>query len=194
MEYNIYIVGLGGQGVLTIGELIADSTQKSGAHVNYFPTKGMSQRGGFVNAQLRIGDDLGPALPPEGAQLVIAFERSEALKGIRYCNPETDFVLFDDCWMTSQVIVGKAAYPDEELVLSEIRKSCRSFLRISPDALPEYDGVRGRSNVFVMGVLMQKTGLRDILDASAVEACVKAMKNPAFNMKVFAAGKALFAE
>lgn len=187
--YNVYIVGLGGQGVLTVGELIAEAAQRDGLSVNYFPTKGMSQRGGFVNAQIRIGSAAGPALPPRGADLVVAFERSEALKAIRYCNPESSrFVLFDDCWKTSQVITGKLSYPEEELVLREIKDNCRSLLRIPVDSLPVIDGTRGHSNVFMMGVLMRNTDLRRVISPESVEACIASMKNAAFNRRVYQAG------
>ena len=53
--YDIYLVGVGGQGVLTIGEIIAETAFRAGLPVNFYPTKGMAQRGGFVKAQLRIG-------------------------------------------------------------------------------------------------------------------------------------------
>lgn len=188
LPYNVYIVGLGGQGVLTVGELMAEAAQRDGLPVNYFPTKGMSQRGGFVNAQIRIGRDLGPALPPRGAQLVVSFERSEALKGIRYCNPDTYFVLFDDCWNTTQVVTGKLHYPDEEMVLSEIRSNCRRLIRVPADSLPVIDGTAGRSNVFMMGVLMRHTDLGEIIRPESVEACIQSMKNAAFNRKVYQAG------
>ena len=77
--YDIYIVGLGGQGILTIGELLAHAALQKGWPVNFYPTKGMSQRGGFTQGQLRIGrEQVGAALPPQGADLIISMERSEA--------------------------------------------------------------------------------------------------------------------
>ena len=51
--YDIYLVGVGGQGVLTIGEIITETAFRAGLPVNFYPTKGMAQRGGFVKAQLR---------------------------------------------------------------------------------------------------------------------------------------------
>ena len=46
--YDIYLVGVGGQGVLTIADLITRTAFRKGIPVNYYPTKGMAQRGGFV--------------------------------------------------------------------------------------------------------------------------------------------------
>ena len=42
--YDIYIVGVGGQGVLTIADIITLTAAKNGVDVNYYPTKGMAQR------------------------------------------------------------------------------------------------------------------------------------------------------
>ncbi|MDD2569449.1 MAG: 2-oxoacid:acceptor oxidoreductase family protein, partial [Clostridia bacterium] len=59
--YDIYIVGVGGQGVLTIGDLISEAAVKANIPISFFPTKGMSQRGGLVKAQLRLcSGDVGP--------------------------------------------------------------------------------------------------------------------------------------
>ncbi len=53
--FDIYLVGVGGQGVLTIGEIITETAFRAGLPVSFYPTKGMAQRGGFVKAQCRIG-------------------------------------------------------------------------------------------------------------------------------------------
>ena len=73
--FDIYFVGVGGQGVLTIGEIIAEAAFRKNIPVNFYPTKGMAQRGGFVKAQLRLGrTTVGPSIPEKGADLVIATE------------------------------------------------------------------------------------------------------------------------
>ena len=53
--YDIYLVGVGGQGVLTIGNLITEAAAHQSIPVSFYPTKGMAQRGGAVKAQLRLG-------------------------------------------------------------------------------------------------------------------------------------------
>ena len=60
MNYDIYMVGVGGQGVLTIGHLIMDAALHLQIPSSFYPTKGMAQRGGFVKAQLRLGQKAGP--------------------------------------------------------------------------------------------------------------------------------------
>ncbi|MEG2213127.1 MAG: 2-oxoacid:acceptor oxidoreductase family protein, partial [Clostridiales bacterium] len=120
--YDVYIVGLGGQGILTIGDLLAHAALRKGITVNFYPTKGMSQRGGFVQGQLRFGrENVGASLPPKGADLVVAMERAESLKAVKYAKKGGDFLLFDDTWATTAVLMGKQSYPSLEEVVKEIK-------------------------------------------------------------------------
>lgn len=62
MNYDILIVGVGGQGVLTICELITEAATHAGIPANFYPTKGMAQRGGFVKAQVPAGQSVQTSL------------------------------------------------------------------------------------------------------------------------------------
>ncbi|HEX9012600.1 MAG TPA: 2-oxoacid:acceptor oxidoreductase family protein, partial [Anaerolineaceae bacterium] len=113
MNLDIYLVGVGGQGILTIGELVAAAAEARGMPVNFFPSRGMAQRGGFVKAQLRLGRErVGPHIPERGADLAVAMELSEALKAIPFVKPGGDFILVGDIWSPAEVTLGKAPYPD----------------------------------------------------------------------------------
>jgi len=105
--YDIYLVGVGGQGVLTIGDIIAETALRNMIPVSFYPTKGMAQRGGFVKAQVRLGrQTVGPNIPEKGADLVIAMEVSEALKAVRFVKPGGDFLLFGHVWAPTAVMLG----------------------------------------------------------------------------------------
>ena len=76
--------------------------------VNFYPTKGMAQRGGSVKVQVRLGRAVvGPDIPEHHADLAIAMERSEALKAIRYIKPGADFLLYGHVWEPTKVMLGK---------------------------------------------------------------------------------------
>lgn len=167
--YDIYIVGLGGQGVLTIGEIIADAAFNKGIPVNFYPTKGMSQRGGFVKAQLRLGrTEIGPSIPPKGADLVISMERSESLKAIRYVKPGADFLLYGLVWAPTAVMLGKAPYPTLEEVWEEIEKACGKVVYLDPKKLPKLNGKQAWENFYVLGAAIAQTGLKSIFQAEDV--------------------------
>lgn len=190
-SYNIYMVGLGGQGVLTIGDLISDAAIKKGYDVNFYPTKGMSQRGGFVQGQIRIGcPEVGPNIPPKGADLVIAMERSEALKAVRFIKPNGDFVLYGLVWAPTAVMLGKADYPSLAEVKGELESTGANVLILDPELLPEYNGLKVRENLFVLGAAVARSGLKDILRVEDIAQGIKETwpKGAEENLFAFACG------
>jgi indolepyruvate ferredoxin oxidoreductase beta subunit len=167
--YDIYLVGVGGQGVLTIGEIITETAFRAGLPVNFYPTKGMAQRGGFVKAQLRLGRSApGPAIPEGGADLVIATEVSEALKAVKFVKQGGDFVLFAYVWAPAAVMLGKASYPELQAVLDQVRSAGARPIVIDPDQLPLFEGQPVPDNVYTLGVAATQTKLGEIISPQAM--------------------------
>ena len=103
--FDIYIVGVGGQGVLTIADIITLTATRENVDINYYPTKGMAQRGGFVKAQLRIGrapDTFSPSISQRSADLVVSMELCETLRAIRYAKPGAEYVVLGEKWLTNK--------------------------------------------------------------------------------------------
>ncbi len=167
--YDIYFVGVGGQGVLTIGELVAETAHRVGVPVNFYPTKGMAQRGGFVKAQLRLGrETVGASIPERGADLVIAMEVSEALKAVRFIKPGGDFLLFGHVWSPTAVLLGRADYPALDQVRERVQDAGCKMHYLAPESLPMYEGAPVPPNVFVLGAALGHTGLGGVLDPAEV--------------------------
>jgi len=174
MNYDIYLVGVGGQGVLTVGDLITEAAVKQDIPASYYPTKGMAQRGGFVKVQLRLGREaVGPNIPEKGADLVIAMELSEALKAIRYVKPGGDFVLFGHVWAPTAVMLGKADYPTLEQVLEQVEQAGGKLHYLDPEKLPLYNGAPVAANVYVLGAAAGRTGLGKVLDPAGLARTVQ---------------------
>ena len=194
MSFDIELVGVGGQGILTIGSLIAEAAEEKGLAVNFFPSKGMAQRGGFVKAQLRLGSSVGgPNIPPAGADLAVAMERSEALKAVRYMKPGADFVLYADVWAPTAVALGKAAYPELEQVEAAILSAGGRLHTLLPIQVPEQESGGGQANLFILGYLLTHTALANLLDAAQVERLIlyKWVKHAQANSRAYQAGRSL---
>jgi len=74
MENNIYIIGVGGQGAIRLGQIIANYTLRKGEKIKFFKEVGMAQRGGPVHCELRIGDVFGSRIPPYSSDAVVVME------------------------------------------------------------------------------------------------------------------------
>ncbi len=187
--YDIYIVGVGGQGVLTIADIITLTAAKKDISVNYYPTKGMAQRGGFVKAQLRLGREIGsfgPSIPQGGADLVISMELSETLKAIRYAKKGADFVVLGNHFNPTAVMLGKAPYPTEETVIGEIKKYNGSVKFLKPEEVPEF----ARDNHYTLGAIYANTDLKKLFSQEEIETTISErwQKVAESNLKTFRAG------
>ncbi len=75
---NIVVAGLGGQGVLTATDIIADVALRAGYDVKKSEIKGMSQRGGSVACDVRFGAEiLSPMVPSGEADFLLALEAAQ---------------------------------------------------------------------------------------------------------------------
>ena len=52
--YDVIIAGFGGQGIMMIGNLLANAAMKEGYHVTYLPVYGVEMRGGTANCTVVI--------------------------------------------------------------------------------------------------------------------------------------------
>jgi indolepyruvate ferredoxin oxidoreductase, beta subunit len=75
---NIVVAGLGGQGVLTASDLLADAVLRAGYDVKKSEIKGMSQRGGSVTSDVRFGEAVfSPMVPPGEADFLVVLEPTQ---------------------------------------------------------------------------------------------------------------------
>ena len=174
LGYDVYLVGVGGQGVLTIGEILAETAHRKGLPVNFYPTKGMAQRGGFVKAQLRLGrETAGASISEASADLAVSMELSEALKAIRFVKPGGELLLFAHIWAPLAVMLGKADYPSLDQIQEQVEKAEATLHHLSPESLPVHAGTSVPANVFVLGAALGRTRLGDVLDPADVREVIR---------------------
>ncbi len=173
MSCDIVVVGIGGQGVVTIGDLLLRSAFETDLPASFCPTKGMAQRGGFVKVELRLGRErAGPRIGDGAADLVVSLERSESLRALRYVQAGGSFLLFDDVWEPTHVMLGVDPYPSRRQVVAEIVQVAETAIVLDPAQRPEADGHPVAANVYVLGAMLAVPALSRILDAAAVERVV----------------------
>ena len=151
--FDIYIVGVGGQGVLTIADIITLTATRENVDINYYPTKGMAQRGGSVVTFVRYGENVAEPIVEEGqADILIAFERLEALRYAHFLKPGGTIIVNDTRIDPMPVVIGAAEYP--EGILETLRKSYR-VLSIDASAEAMKLGNIRVFNTIILGVAAQ---------------------------------------
>ena len=150
-QTNIIITGVGGQGIITAGLVIGNAITTSGLKAVMSEIHGMSQRGGGVIVELRIGDVHGPIIPRGAADLIIGFEALETLRVLNRGSAGTTVIMNDQRITPVSVSVGDAEYPDIQLAISKLRAGGGKLYLIDGRRLAAQAGNRLSSNVVLVG-------------------------------------------
>jgi indolepyruvate ferredoxin oxidoreductase beta subunit len=117
MKSDIILAGVGGQGVLTVAQLLAEAALAEGFQVLQGELHGMSQRGGAVQAQLRIADH--PIESPQvlvgAADLLVGVEPVETLRNLQWLAPGGAIV------SATRPVPNVSDYPPLDDVLGALR-------------------------------------------------------------------------
>ena len=122
--FNIYVTGVGGQGIGLISEVILRAADHGGHPVKSVDTHGLAQRGGIVVSQIRIGENVFSPLVPAGqADLVISLERHEALRAAgTVLKDKGCLIYYNTVWQPLSVRLNETA----EVAESDVQDLCRA--------------------------------------------------------------------
>lgn len=85
---NIVVAGIGGQGVITCSDILADAAFRSGYDVKKAEIHGMSQRGGSVSTDVRFGREvLSPTVPAGEADFLVVAEPTQVENNLPVLKP-----------------------------------------------------------------------------------------------------------
>ncbi|OGR77342.1 MAG: hypothetical protein A2X32_04025 [Elusimicrobia bacterium GWC2_64_44] len=189
MAYNIYLCGVGGQGIGILAATLAQAAAKAGLEVRACDTHGLAQRGGVVSSHIRLGADaLTPLVPEGGADLVLALERLEALRGAaQFLKKGGKVVYYDTAYQPVSVRRGQAQYPSEEEVARQVAalggEAAAVRLAEIQDPRMQNSALLGR-----LAALKAVPGL----EAAVIEETLKEILPPAAleeNLRIFRAAK-----
>ena len=123
---NIMIVGVGGQGTLLTSRILGGITLKAGYDVKLSEVHGMAQRGGSVVTFVRYGDKVTEPIVEEGqADVLIAFERLEALRYAHFLKKDGVIIVNDQRIDPMTVVTGAAEYPEE--IIQKLSKDYKVY-------------------------------------------------------------------
>ena len=119
------LVGVGGQGAILTAKVFVNGLMKAGYDVKMSEVHGMSQRGGSVSTQVHWGDKVySPVIGDGAADLMVAFEKMEAVRYARFLKPDGVAVINDYAMPSSTVAAGLEVYPEGCLEAMEASFKC----------------------------------------------------------------------
>jgi len=160
MTKSILLVGVGGQGTILASKLLTTGLMEAGYDVKMSEIHGMSQRGGSVSSQVRYGEKVeSPVIEIGGADILVSFEKMEALRYLNYLKPDGKVVVNDFEIGSMPILSGKADYPKNAV---EILQSKVKTTVINGAGEAERLGNPKVMNIILLGAIIKAMGLEEI--------------------------------
>ncbi len=160
MTKSILLVGVGGQGTILASKLLTIGLMEAGYDVKMSEIHGMSQRGGSVSSQVRYGDKVeSPVIEIGGADILVSFEKMEAVRWLKYLKPEGKAVVNDFEIESMPILNGKADYP--EGIIEHLKEKANATI-VDAVSKAEELGNAKVMNVILLGTLVKSMGLDEI--------------------------------
>ena len=174
MIHNILIVGVGGQGTLLASRVLGSYAVLKDYDCKLSEVHGMSQRGGSVVTHVRMGDEKisSPIVREGGADIIIAFEKLEAMRWRHYLKDGGLIVVNDQEIMPMPVITGARKYPHG--VIDDMKKEGKRVLVVDAFDLAKEVGNTKAVNTVMIGALARNLHLEYDIFMKALEETVPA--------------------
>lgn len=154
---NVIIAGVGGQGTLFASRVMAQAALEAGFSVRVAETYGVTQRGGPVYSQVRIGMDLyGPLIPKASSSLILGLEPIETLRrAVDYLAPGASVAINSRPNVPLESTLGLQPSPSFESIRRELLNlGAGVILAVDARAMAEQAGGAASMNVFMLGTLL----------------------------------------
>lgn len=182
---TVLLVGVGGQGTILAGDILAKTALAAGLDVKISEIHGMSQRGGSVSTVVRFGDAVSTMVADRGcADVIVAFEAVEAVRARQYLKHGGTLFVNDEQIVPVTVAIGAASMPDD----LEARLDDMNAVRVAAGAIAREEGSPKSTNVVLMGALSTALPFDEALWRDVIAQRVPP-KTVDANLAAFAAGR-----
>ena len=154
------LVGVGGQGTILTSKVLVQGLMDAGYDVKMSEIHGMSQRGGSVSTQVHWGEKVySPVIGKQAADIIVAFEKMEAVRYIDYLKKDGIAVVNDFEMASSSTAAGLCEYPEGCLEAIQNHYTCYS---LKAGEIAESLGNAKCMNIVLFGALVKALKLEEI--------------------------------
>jgi indolepyruvate ferredoxin oxidoreductase beta subunit len=187
MITNVFMAGVGGQGIILAGDVVAEAAMLVGHSVRKSEVHGMAQRGGSVTCQVRFGEEVYSPLIRRGeADLLLSMERLEALRYRDYLRPGGTALVNDQRIDPSMLVWSKSPYPED--VEEMLRQRAGRVVMVPAHRIAEDLGNLKVVNAIMLGALSVELDLDEDVLISSIEKRIPA-KYLELNIRGFGKGR-----
>jgi len=165
---SILFAGVGGQGILRASDVTCEVIMEAGLDVKKSEVHGMAQRGGCVTSHVRYGRKVySPLAEPGKIQTLIAFEKMEALRYLRFLKNDAVVIVNTEEIYPPEVNMGDAPYPQD--VIAFLKMHYRKVISFNAAELAQEAGNIKTANVVLLGAIFNLMNI----DISIWESVIK---------------------
>jgi len=153
--FNILVAGVGGQGNLLCGRVLANATVKSNLRPIVGDTFGASRRGGSVLTHLRIGTkDWAPLIPRGEVDILLGLEPLEALRAAVGFAGNRTVAIVSQTKIPTVITAGEGyEYPGINEIMEALRNLCMQVIVLDAEEALRKIGTMKMLNSYILGVL-----------------------------------------
>lgn len=153
-KIDFLIAGVGGQGALTAGDILAEVGFAAGYDVKKSEVHGFAQRGGIVECHVRWGQKVYSTLAEPGqVDVLLALEVLESARWASFLKPGGLAIVSHRRLIPMTVTVGNAVYPQDQQVIDALAQITDKAHFIDAVALAEDLGSAKVSNTVLLGFM-----------------------------------------
>ncbi len=149
-NYSIYICGVGGQGIIKTSTIIGEAGMNDGLNVVMSEIHGMSQRGGSVSTEIKIGEYKSSIIEDNTADMILGFEPSEVVRGLSKANKDTCLV-FNTHPIVPAQIAGTNSYPSLDSIKNSLKENYNNVYPVDGNHYAEEAGSILSLNMVLLG-------------------------------------------
>lgn len=156
--YNVYISGVGGQGIITTSVVIGEAAMKAGQEVLLSEIHGMAQRGGGVSTELKIGSAHSSIIAEGTADLLISFEPLEALRALPKISKNTHVVMNTAKILPFNIQGSENPYPPVVDIVEEMKSKSKDVKALDAVEIAKKAGSILSVNMVMLGAALTVPG------------------------------------
>jgi indolepyruvate ferredoxin oxidoreductase beta subunit len=149
--YNIYICGVGGQGIIKTSIVIGEAAIAGGNGVVMSEIHGMAQRGGVVSTELKIGNSKSSIIQEGTADLLLAFEPLEAVRAVSKANKNTAIIFNTSSIMPFNISASENPYPELSDIIENLESKSNHVFAIDAEKIAKKAGHILSLNMVMLG-------------------------------------------
>jgi indolepyruvate ferredoxin oxidoreductase beta subunit len=156
-QFNTIITGVGGQGVMTLGSLLALAGHEEGKNVMTSELHGLAKRFGHTEFHFRMGNVTTTIVPNKSADLIIALEPLESLPLAKYCDKEKTIAYIDSIKIKpTRIDIEGTNYPDIEEIKNRLKSHCKEVIVVNASSeAKRIAGSSTYSNIYILGKIIK---------------------------------------